>query len=53
MVPDIVPLYAVVIVLFSLIYFSLASISFLLVRLDVPEVATIISRPIQCLLLDG
>jgi hypothetical protein len=38
MVPDFVPLYAVVIVLFSLIYFSLASISFLLVRLDIPEV---------------
>ena len=37
-VPDFVPLYAVVIVLFSLIYFSLASISFLLVRLDIPEV---------------
>ena len=39
MVPDFVPLYAVVIVMFSLIYFALASISFLLVRLDIPEVA--------------
>jgi hypothetical protein len=39
MVPNFVPLYAVVIVLFSLIYFSLASIPFLFVRLDVPEVA--------------
>src|SRR5438132_14156961 len=39
MAPDFVPLYAVVIVLFPLLYFSLASISFLFVRLDVPEVA--------------
>ena len=39
MVPDFVPLYAVVIVLFSLIYFSLASMSFLLVRLDIPEIS--------------
>jgi hypothetical protein len=39
MVPDFVPLYAVVIVLFSLMYFSLASISFLLVRLDIPEIS--------------
>ena len=39
MVPDFVPLYAVVIVLFSLIYFSMASIPFLFVRLDVPEVS--------------
>jgi hypothetical protein len=38
MVPDFVLLYAVVIVLFSLTYFSLASISFLLVRLDAPDV---------------
>jgi hypothetical protein len=38
-VPDFVPLYAVVIVLFSLGYFSMASISFLLVPLDVPEVS--------------
>jgi hypothetical protein len=38
MVPDFLPLYAVVAVLFSLIYFSLASLSFLLVRLDIPEV---------------
>ena len=39
MVPDFVPLYSVVTVLFSLVYFSLASISFLLVRLDAPEVS--------------
>jgi hypothetical protein len=39
MVPDFVPLYAVVFVLFSLIYFALASISFLLVRLDLPDVS--------------
>ena len=39
MVPDFVPLYAVVIVLFSLIYFALASLSFLLVRLDLPDVS--------------
>ena len=39
MVPSFVPFYAVIIVLFSLIYFSLASLSFLLVRLDVPEVS--------------
>jgi hypothetical protein len=39
MVPDFVPLYAIVIVLFSLIYFSWASISFLLVRLDSPDVS--------------
>ena len=39
MVPDFLPLYAIVIVLFSLIYFSLASISFLLVRLDSPDVS--------------
>jgi hypothetical protein len=39
MVPDFVPLYAIVIVLFSLIYFSLASISYLLVRLDSPDVS--------------
>jgi hypothetical protein len=38
MLPDFLPLYAVVIVLFSLGYFSLASISFLLVRLDIPKV---------------
>ena len=37
--PDFVALYAVVIVLFSLIYFSFASIPFLFVRLDVPEVS--------------
>jgi hypothetical protein len=39
MVPDFVALYAVVIVLFSLIYFALSSLSFLLVELDVPEVS--------------
>jgi hypothetical protein len=39
MVPDFVPLYAIVFVLFSLIYFSLASISFLLVRLNDPDVS--------------
>jgi hypothetical protein len=39
MVPDFVPLYAVVTVLFSLIYFALSSLSFLLVQLDVPEVS--------------
>ena len=39
MVPDFVALYAIVIVLFSLIYFSFASIPFLFVRLDVPEVS--------------
>ena len=38
MVPDFVPLYAIIIVLFSLTYFSMASLSFLFVRLDVPEV---------------
>jgi hypothetical protein len=39
MVPDFVALYAIVIVLFSLIYFSFASIPFLFVRFDVPEVS--------------
>ena len=39
MVPDFVALYAVVIVLFSLIYFSFASIPFLFVAFDVPEVS--------------
>jgi hypothetical protein len=39
MVSDFVALYAVVIVLFSLIYFSFASIPFSFVRLDVPEVS--------------
>jgi hypothetical protein len=37
--PDVVLLCAVVIVLFSLTYFSMASIPFLFVRLDVPEVS--------------
>ena len=37
--PDFVQLYAVVIVLFALLYFSFASIPFLFVRLDVPEVS--------------
>ena len=39
MLPDFIPLYAVVIVLFSLIYFLMASVPFLFVRLDVPEVS--------------
>ena len=39
MVPDFIPLYATVIVLFSLIYFAFASIPFLFVSLDVPEVS--------------
>ncbi len=38
MVPDAAPLVAVVVVLFSLAYFAMASIPFLLVRLDIPEV---------------
>jgi hypothetical protein len=39
MVPDFVPLFAVIVVQFSLIYFAMASIPFLFVRLDVPEVS--------------
>lgn len=39
MVPDFVTLFAMIIVLFSLLYFSMASLGFLLFRLDVPEVA--------------
>jgi hypothetical protein len=39
MVPDFVALYAVDVVLFSLIYFSFASIPFLFVPFDVPEVS--------------
>src|SRR5258708_18843514 len=39
MVPDFVLAYTIVIVLFCLIYFSFASIPFLFVRLDVPEVS--------------
>ena len=39
MVPDFVPLYALVIVLLSMFYFCCASIPFLFVRLDVPEVS--------------
>ena len=39
MVPDFIPLYATVIVLFSLIYFACASIPFLFVNLEVPEVS--------------
>ena len=39
LVPDFIRFYAVVIVLFSLLYFLCASIPFLFVRLDVPEVA--------------
>ena len=38
MVPNFVPLYGLVIVLFSLAYFFLASITFLFVRLEIPEV---------------
>jgi len=36
--PDAVPLCATVIVLFCLAYFTMASIPFLFVRLDIPEV---------------
>ena len=39
MVPDFVPLVAVVIVLLALIYFFMATIPFLFVRLDIPEVS--------------
>jgi hypothetical protein len=39
MAPNIVLLYVVVIVLFFLTYFSMASIPFLFVRLDIPEVS--------------
>jgi hypothetical protein len=39
MMPDVVPLLAVVIVLFPLVYFCMAAIPFLFVRLDVPEVS--------------
>ena len=38
MVPDSAPLVAIVAVLFSLAYFAMASIPFLFVRLDIPEV---------------
>ena len=38
MVPDFVPLYSLVIVLFSLLYFFMASIPFLFVSLEVSEV---------------
>jgi hypothetical protein len=38
MVPDAAPLVTVVIVLFCLAYFAMASIPFLFVRLDIPEV---------------
>lgn len=38
MVPDVAPVVAVVVVLFSLAYFAMASIPFLLVKLDIPEV---------------
>ena len=37
--PDFVQLYAIVIVLFSLLYFCFATIPFLFVRFDVPEVS--------------
>ena len=39
MVPGFIPLYAIVIVLFSSAYFSMASLPFLLVPLDIPEVS--------------
>jgi hypothetical protein len=39
LVPDFVPFYAVVTVLFSLMYFFFASFPFLFVRLEVPEVS--------------
>jgi hypothetical protein len=39
MVPAFVPLYAMIVVLFSLIYFGLASIPFLFVPLDNPDVS--------------
>src|SRR5260221_6758091 len=39
MIPDFVPLCAVVIILLSLACFCMASIPFLFVRLDVPEVS--------------
>lgn len=38
MVPDVAPLMGVVVVLFCLTYFAMASIPFLFVRLDIPEV---------------
>jgi len=38
MIPDFIPLYSMVIVLFSLLYFFMASIPFLFVPLEVPEV---------------
>lgn len=38
MVPNFVPLYGVVIVLFSLLYFAFTSVTFLFVRLEIPEV---------------
>src|SRR5215470_4781418 len=37
-VPDFIPFYAMIIVLFPLAYFAMASIPFLFVRLDIPEV---------------
>lgn len=39
MVPDFLLLYAIITVLFSLAYFFLASLPFLLVRLDIPDVS--------------
>ena len=39
MVPDFISLAAVVVVLFSSTYFFMASLPFLLVRLDIPEVS--------------
>lgn len=38
MVPDAAPMIAVIIVIFCLAYFAMASIPFLFVRLDIPEV---------------
>lgn len=38
MVPDAAPMIAVIIVIFCLTYFAMASIPFLFVRLDIPEV---------------
>jgi hypothetical protein len=39
MVPDFIKFGSILIVLFTLIYFSMASLGFLLYRLDIPEVA--------------
>ena len=42
MVPDFIALAAVVVVLFSSTYFFMASLPFLLVRLDIPEVSRLL-----------